>query len=215
MAKLPDACEPFGCAWLQAVKHAESSAEAHFAKQSRTAAHSGAAEHAARTSQQLLSTHALHSGVVSVCCGPRIGVVPQEIQLFAGTIAEGQIWGRGIQDDKGPLIQSLYGMFAARQAGIRPPCHVRILIGTQEETGDWDDVKSYVETEGAPDYAFPPDANFPIINGEKGMMSVRYDADWQMPEAPANGLRFISLKGGELLSASLKGGALDRRPRGL
>lgn len=117
---------------------------------------------------------------------------------FSGTIAEGQVWGRGIQDDKGPLIQTLYGMHAARLAGIRPPCHVRILIGTQEETGDWRDVKNYVKKVGAPDYAFTPDANFPIINGEKGMMSIRYDAQWESAdEDPDTGLRFVGLRGGD------------------
>jgi succinyl-diaminopimelate desuccinylase len=117
---------------------------------------------------------------------------------FSGAIADGYMWGRGTQDDKGPLMQSLYGMYAVKRAGIQPPCSVAIVIGTMEETGQWRDMQVYLQNAKKPDFAFTPDANFPIINGEKGMLSVYVDAEW--PDGGIDGetgMEFIRLTGGE------------------
>lgn len=111
---------------------------------------------------------------------------------------DGMLYGRGIQDDKGPLIQTLYGILAAKRAGVKLPCDVRIIIGTSEETGDWSDIAHYVEQRGAPDCSFTPDADFPIIIGEKGMVNAVYSAKW--PAAGADettGMQFVSLRGGD------------------
>lgn len=117
---------------------------------------------------------------------------------FSGKIEDGVLFGRGIQDDKGPLMQSLYGIIAAKRAGIRPPCDVRIIIGTREETGDWTDIANYLEKRGAPDYSFTPDADFPIITGEKGMMNIRFTASWDPEGAhPETGMQFVGLRGGD------------------
>lgn len=117
---------------------------------------------------------------------------------FSGAIADGHLWGRGTQDDKGPLMQSLYGMLAMKEAGIQPPCTINLIIGTKEETGDWSDMEIYLRNAPAPVAAFTPDADFPIINGEKGMISVVISAEW--PEAGIDaetGMEFVSLVGGE------------------
>ena len=117
---------------------------------------------------------------------------------FSGDVEDGILFGRGIQDDKGPLIQSLYGMYFVKKAGIIPPCDVRIIIGTQEETGDWSDIDYYIKHRGAPDYSFTPDADFPIITGEKGMANLRFEAAWPTVEPdPETQMHFVSLKGGE------------------
>lgn len=117
---------------------------------------------------------------------------------YKGEIENGILYGRGIQDDKGPLIQALYGMYAAKEAGVTPPCDVRLIIGTSEETGDWSDIALYLRERGAPDYSFTPDADFPIITGEKGIMNVRVRAQWEhLGPHPETQMEFVSLKGGE------------------
>lgn len=117
---------------------------------------------------------------------------------FAAEIADGILYGRGIQDDKGPLMQSLYGLLAVKDAGIKPPCDVRIIIGTREETGSWSDIELYLKERGAPDFGFTPDADFPIITGEKGMMNLIVSAEWPK-SAPheETQMEFVSLNGGE------------------
>lgn len=117
---------------------------------------------------------------------------------FSGEIVDGHVWGRGAQDDKGPLMQSLYALHTVREAGIELPFDVAILVGTMEETGQWEDMKAWCAEGVVPDFAFTPDADFPIINGEKGMVSAIFEATW--PDAGIDaetGLEFIRLVGGE------------------
>jgi len=117
---------------------------------------------------------------------------------FNAQVENGILYGRGIQDDKGPLIQSLYGMIAAKKLGVKLPFDVRIIIGTQEETGNWGDIDYYLEKRGAPDCSFTPDADFPIIIGEKGMYNARFVAKWPRVEPNGEtGMEFVQLKGGE------------------
>ncbi len=116
---------------------------------------------------------------------------------FSGEIADGIMYGRGMQDDKGPLMQALYGLHAVRKSGIKLPCSVRLIIGTQEETGDWSDIAYYLEQRPAPDYAFTPDADFPLIIGEKGMCNVQFRAKWpRVAPHPETRMEFVSLAGG-------------------
>ena len=117
---------------------------------------------------------------------------------FDGKVEDGIFYGRGAQDDKGPLIQALYGMIAVKKAGIRPPCDVRIIIGTHEETGDWTDIEAYLKERPAPDYCYTPDADFPVIIGEKGMMNLKVTAQWpRLERNPETGMEFLSFSGGE------------------
>ena len=112
---------------------------------------------------------------------------------FDGVVAEGRIWGRGAQDDKGPIVAMLYAMWAAREAaaqnGIRRAC--RLIIGTQEETGNWSDIHYYKEHEGAPNFSLVPDAEFPIIIAEKGMVNIQISEAWD--EKPTSTLIAASL----------------------
>ncbi len=116
---------------------------------------------------------------------------------FSGEIVDGIMYGRGMQDDKGPLMQALYGLYAARKAGVKLPCTVRVIIGTQEETGDWTEIAHYLKQRPAPDYAFTPDADFPLIIGEKGMCNVEFKAKWpRVAPHPETGMEFVSFTGG-------------------
>jgi len=117
---------------------------------------------------------------------------------FGGDLADGSVWGRGAQDDKGPMVQALHAMHIVKGAGIKLPCTVKLVIGTQEETGNWSDMDLYRRVAPAPDCAFTPDADFPIINGEKGMLNVVATASWDRTGRDAEtGMEFVSLVGGE------------------
>ena len=86
---------------------------------------------------------------------------------FAMERREGWLLGRGVIDDKGPAVLSLYaGAFLLRQ-GIRPRYTFRALLGCDEEVG-MTDVHHYLETHEQPAFLFTPDAEFPVCNAEKG-----------------------------------------------
>lgn len=90
---------------------------------------------------------------------------------YEGTVADGKIYGRGSSDDKGPAVAAMYALRAVKEAGIPLKKRVRIIFGTNEESG-WGDIRHYFDEkkEEVPVTGFSPDAGFPIINREKGIL---------------------------------------------
>ena len=88
---------------------------------------------------------------------------------FAGEIADGKMYGRGTLDNKGPVIASLYAMKVIQDLGIELNKRVRLIVGTNEESG-WEGIDYYKEHAEMPGIAFSPDAQFPVIHAEKGIL---------------------------------------------
>lgn len=90
---------------------------------------------------------------------------------FTLTRKDGMLIGRGVLDDKGPFVLSLYAAkyYAdqVRRTGEPLPYTLRVIIGNNEET-EMADVEWYLEHFPQPEFCFSPDANFPLICGEKG-----------------------------------------------
>lgn len=91
---------------------------------------------------------------------------------LGGEIADGRIYGRGTTDDKGPALCALYAMRAVKEAGLPLKDGVRLILGCDEETG-MSDMRHYASKMKMPDYGFSPDAEFPVINIEKGGVNMR------------------------------------------
>jgi succinyl-diaminopimelate desuccinylase len=87
---------------------------------------------------------------------------------FAAEIREGKIFARGAIDDKGPTMAAYYAMKIVKELGLPVNKRIRMIIGTDEES-DWRCVDHYFEKEEMPTLGFAPDADFPIINAEKGI----------------------------------------------
>ncbi len=83
------------------------------------------------------------------------------------------MYGRGVNDDKGPLIAALYAMKIVEDMKVKLKYPVRLIAGGAEET-TWECMKYYFSKNQQPVYAFSPDGNFPIVNGEKGILQTRY-----------------------------------------
>lgn len=90
---------------------------------------------------------------------------------FSGALQDGKIWGRGTMDDKGPAFAALYALAALRDSGLPIKRRIRILFGTNEETGSND--MAYYKAHGGeiPVMGFTPDGEYPVINGEKGLIT--------------------------------------------
>lgn len=80
---------------------------------------------------------------------------------------DGKVFGRGTSDDKGPALAAYYGLKMLKDNNIVPNMKIRLIIGTDEES-EWTGMKHYFEVEPEPTFGFSPDAEFPLINGEKG-----------------------------------------------
>ena len=82
-----------------------------------------------------------------------------------------RMWGRGTSDDKGPLIAALYSCKLLKDNGLVDNYRIRLVAGGDEERGSsclryyFHDLKK-----PASDYGFTPDADFPLIYAEKGMV---------------------------------------------
>jgi succinyl-diaminopimelate desuccinylase len=87
---------------------------------------------------------------------------------FEGRIVDGKLYGRGAIDDKGPTIAAWLAMKMIQDEGIELKKRVRMIIGTDEESG-FRCVKHYFKKEEMPTIGFAPDADFPLINAEKGI----------------------------------------------
>lgn len=91
---------------------------------------------------------------------------------WGGEIEDNKMYGRGTNDDKGPALCALYAMRAVKAAGIPLKDGVRLILGCDEETG-MRDMRHYAEKMPMPDYGFSPDAEFPVINIEKGGLGLQ------------------------------------------
>ena len=110
---------------------------------------------------------------------------------FGGIVENGKLYGRGAIDDKGPTIAAWMALNIVKDAGFEFSKRVRLIIGTDEESG-FKCVERYFETEEMPTIAFAPDADFPIINAEKGIAAISFSKNlWEMPDEL---LSFISGK---------------------
>lgn len=111
---------------------------------------------------------------------------------FGGEIRDGKIWGRGTVDDKGPSFASLYALAALRDSGLPIRRRIRVLLGCNEETGS-QDIKYYLEHGGeVPVMGFTPDGEYPVINGEKGIINATFSKTF----AQNGPLKLVELHGG-------------------
>jgi succinyl-diaminopimelate desuccinylase len=94
---------------------------------------------------------------------------------FGAVEENNKIYARGALDDKSPFIGVLCALTRLLDEGRKPTKRVRIILGCNEESG-WKCMDRYKKTEEMPVAGFSPDADFPVINCEKGIVyhSLRY-----------------------------------------
>jgi len=130
-----------------------------------------------------------YAGHVEYGKGPKIAAVLVHLDIvpegdgwtrppYEAVISDGKMYGRGTADNKGPAVAALYSLKALKDSGIIPDKRIRIIFGTNEESG-MQDMEYYFSKEPLPDMGFSPDAGYPIYNREKGIIriSLRSDAD--------------------------------------
>ena len=86
-----------------------------------------------------------------------------------GGVLGTKIWGRGAMDDKAPAIACLYALKAIKDQGIVPHRTFKLIVGCNEESG-WKCIEHYNKVAVMPEEGFTPDADFPAIYAEKGIL---------------------------------------------
>ena len=118
------------------------------------------------------------------------GVTGWENDPFKLTERKGILYARGVADDKGPLLATYYAMKALRDNNLLGGYQIRFLVGGNEESGSLG-MEHYFHTlkKPQPTLGFSPDANFPLIFAEKGIIGFETSMKLDIP-----GL--ISIEGG-------------------
>lgn len=96
---------------------------------------------------------------------------------YSGYIEDGKIYGRGVLDNKGPIMAALYGLYAIKESGLTLSKPVRIIFGTNEETG-FNDIPYYLKKEKPPIMGFTPDCKYPVVYGERGRANIQFKIEY-------------------------------------
>ena len=116
-----------------------------------------------------------------------VDVVPEgdlsawEVRPFTLTRKNDTLYGRGIVDDKGPVITSLYAMRFVKENLPEMKKKIQLIVGTSEES-IWTDMVHFKEEFSLPDYGYSPDGNFPIYYAENGYMDLILDFSRELGE---------------------------------
>ena len=113
-----------------------------------------------------------------------------DYEPFAATLDGDRIYGRGVIDDKGPCVASVYAMKDILDSGKKLNKRIRLIFGQSEENGHWTDMDYYKKTEEIPSMGITPDGDFPAIYGEKGI----YRCIMSIPKSETG---FIEISGGQ------------------
>ena len=111
---------------------------------------------------------------------------------FTLTEKDGILYGRGVSDDKTPILSCLYILKELKDSGKPINKTFRLILGCDEETG-WRDIAYMKEKTTFPEFGFSPDGNFPLTYAEKGIVEVKCT----LPPLK----NFNSLKGGTVVNA--------------
>ena len=105
---------------------------------------------------------------------------------------DGFLFGRGVLDDKLPMLLVLYALNELKNSGEKTNKRFRLFLGCNEETG-WKDLDYLKSKTTMPEYGFSPDGNFPVCYAEKGIYIIKV----QIPKLK----NFSSLSGGTVINA--------------
>jgi succinyl-diaminopimelate desuccinylase len=131
-----------------------------------------------------------------------IDVVPAgpswSVEPYAVTRRDGYLLGRGVIDDKGPIMIALHAVKFWKDrfdgCGEQLPYTIRVLFGANEET-NMKDVAYYRKRFADPDFLFTPDNQFPVGYGESGICS------GTLKSAPQTVVRILEIEGGQAVNA--------------
>ncbi len=112
---------------------------------------------------------------------------------FRAVIKDGRIFGRGSSDDKGPAVAAIYAAAAVKKFCPELSGNCRLVLGSAEETGSEDIRHFYATHEKAP-MSFSPDAEYPVINIEKGAYGPKFHAEWEKSDVLPRVLKLVGGK---------------------
>ncbi|MBJ6764640.1 Sapep family Mn(2+)-dependent dipeptidase [Myxococcaceae bacterium JPH2] len=143
---------------------------------------------------------------------PRLGlifhgdVVPAPVHEwkrppFEPVVENGRLYGRGVEDDKGPIASGLVALAMAKELGLQPQGRILVAIGNGEE-GDWTGMGRYASTEPLPTHVISVDSGYPVNAAQSGFVAWHLEAPVGAPAAAAGTakMRAVKAQAGEFLT---------------
>ncbi|WP_281975855.1 dipeptidase PepV [Halobacillus litoralis] len=116
---------------------------------------------------------------------------------FEPVVKDNKLYARGAQDDKGPVMAAYIAMKLLKDQGFHPKKRVRLILGSDEER-DWKGIEYYFKEEEMPAVGFTPDASFPVIHAEKGLLDCFIT--FEMEDRKDGKIEILQLAGGDRLN---------------
>lgn len=98
-----------------------------------------------------------------------IDVVEAKEQAFILTQKKNCLYGRGVVDDKGPLLACLFVLWGLIETKVSFQRSLLIVVGSHEEVDMKKDLDIFLRYEKEPSASFVPDSSFPMVSEEAGM----------------------------------------------
>ena len=117
---------------------------------------------------------------------------------FKPEIRDGKIFARGSLDDKGPTMAAYYAVKLLDKLGVKWNKRVRVIIGSDEETG-FRCVEAYFKHEEQPASGFTPDAMFPLVYAEKARATFDHKLKFVLEDGNYN-YKLVKFNGGQVLN---------------
>jgi hypothetical protein len=117
---------------------------------------------------------------------------------FKPEIRDGKIFARGSLDDKGPTMAAYYAVKLLDKLGVKWNKRVRVIVGSDEETG-FRCVEAYFKHEEQPASGFTPDAMFPLVYAEKARATFDHKLKFVSEDGEYN-YKLVKFKGGQVLN---------------
>ena len=117
---------------------------------------------------------------------------------FKPEIRDGKIFARGSLDDKGPTMAAYYAVKLLDKLGVKWNKRVRVIVGSDEETG-FRCVEAYFKHEEQPASGFTPDAMFPLVYAEKARATFDHKLKFVVEDGDYN-YKLVKFNGGQVLN---------------
>lgn len=117
---------------------------------------------------------------------------------FKPEVRDGKIFARGSLDDKGPTMAAYYAVKLLDKLGVKWNKRVRVIVGSDEETG-FRCVEAYFKHEEQPASGFTPDAMFPLVYAEKARATFDHKLKFVVEDGEYN-YKLVKFNGGQVLN---------------
>ncbi|WP_240682811.1 Sapep family Mn(2+)-dependent dipeptidase ['Catharanthus roseus' aster yellows phytoplasma] len=97
---------------------------------------------------------------------------------YEALIVDDKIYGRGSQDNKGPVIASYFALKISKELNLPLSKRIKFILGVDEETGFRCMKHYFTKLPKMPVSGFVPDSHFPAVYCEKGLAFFNFEGEF-------------------------------------